>query len=426
MLNKVIKNSFVLSAGILLGRLSGFIRELITAKQFGISEEADQIILMLSIPDLLNNLLAAGAISGVLIPTLATHNNKLEQVIQEFTCKLFVLTILAYAILGVAIFCGYKIYVSGLLIMALLSAFPNVFTFIAASYLQYEKRFAKQSLSTLVFNLVIIICLLFGAFGYYFAAGIIGAGLVRMVWVVSDLKNTKYSVVSLFGVSKINQLESESYISYRILVVMILANGLLFVQPIIDKIFSSFLYEGATATLSYAEKIYLLPVSVFLTTYAVALFPDVSRLVADNLHNQAFKIMKKAIPFNLIISFLVAFFIWIFNKEIIVLLFSFAGFNEQEFFGLSRVLVAYLPVVVVAGCSSLLLNMLFAYRAYYLIIVFSVVIVLLKIILNLIILKLKLSVFYIAFSTAGLSVLGVILLLIFNFYICRREIKHVV
>jgi len=49
-------NSLILSVGILIGRLSGYIREIIVASKFGTTSDADTILLMLTIPDLLNNL----------------------------------------------------------------------------------------------------------------------------------------------------------------------------------------------------------------------------------------------------------------------------------------------------------------------------------------------------------------------------------
>lgn len=427
MLNRIIKNSIILSIGILLGRLSGFIRELVIAKKFGISEHADHIVLMLSVPDLLNNLLAAGAVSGVLIPALAIHREKIAVVINEFTKKLFVITLSAYVLLGLGLFWGYESYIFGMLMLALLSAFPNVITFISASYLQYEKRFSKQSLSTLIFNLVVILCLLLGASDYYFATAILTAGIVRMFWVKSDLKHTKFASNFLFF-KKINskiwtQSTENKFVSYQLLVTMMLANGLLFIQPIIDKIFASFLYAGATATLSYAEKIYLLPVSVFLTTYAVALFPDVSRLIADNKHREANNILKKSIPINLIISMMVAVFMWIFNKNIVSLLFGFVGFSGANVLAVSEVLVAYLPIVVVAGSSSILLNMLFAYKAYRLIIIFSGVIIFAKIATNTIILALGVSVFYIALSSAVLSIISMVILKIFYLITLQARIE---
>lgn len=426
MLKKIIQNSIILSIGIVLGRLSGFIRELIVAKQFGISGQADHIVLMLSVPDLLNNLLAAGAVSGVLIPALASHSEKITSVIDEFTKKLFVITLGAYVLLGLGLFWGYDSYIFGMLMLALLSAFPNVITFISASYLQYEKRFTKQSLSTLVFNVVIILCLLLGAFGYYFATAIVVAGIVRMFWVQSDLKHTKFNANLLSFNSRNPKSHTkgikdtqDKFISYQLLVIMILANGLLFIQPIIDKIFASFLYEGATATLSYAEKIYLLPVSVFLTTYAVALFPDVSRLIATGEHRNAHEILKKSIPLNLGISAVVALVMWFFSQEIVALIFGIVGFSENNIFAVSEVLVAYLPIVLIAGSNSILLNMLFAYKAYKLIIIFSSVIILSKIIINTLIVFLGAPVLYVAVSTAVLGVVGCAILSVFYYSLFR-------
>ena len=58
MLQKYIKFSSIISIGILLGRFAGYGRELIIASQFNISKIADQIILILTLPDLINSLLS--------------------------------------------------------------------------------------------------------------------------------------------------------------------------------------------------------------------------------------------------------------------------------------------------------------------------------------------------------------------------------
>ena len=158
-MKSILFNSLILSVGILIGRLSGYIRELVIAYKFNVSAAADNIILMLAIPDLLNNLLAAGAISGILIPLLSKSDN-INLLLSEFLKKLFFISLFLYLIVVVILFFTYDYFLFGILSISLFSIFPNIITFINSSYLQYEKRFKAQSLNTLVFNIVIIVFLI--------------------------------------------------------------------------------------------------------------------------------------------------------------------------------------------------------------------------------------------------------------------------
>ena len=167
MYKSIMKNSLILSLGILIGRLSGYIREIVVATKYGTSEEADNILLMLTVPDLLNNLLASGAVVGLLIPMLNSHSKNIEELLSEFTSKLLHVTIAFYLIAIAIIFFMYDFYLFSLLSISMLSIFPNVYTFIMSSYLQFKKRFTIQSLNSLIFNLVIIVFLLVGKKALY-------------------------------------------------------------------------------------------------------------------------------------------------------------------------------------------------------------------------------------------------------------------
>ena len=68
MFRAILLSSIVVNAGILLGRLAGFAREALIAKNFGVSSEADVVILLLTVPDILVNLLVGSALTAALIP----------------------------------------------------------------------------------------------------------------------------------------------------------------------------------------------------------------------------------------------------------------------------------------------------------------------------------------------------------------------
>ena len=397
-------NSLILSIGILIGRLSGYIREIIVASKFGATTDADTILLMLTIPDLLNNLLASGAVVGILIPLLNTHTNRIEEVLTEFTKKLFFITLIFYILVLIIIFFMYDFYLFGLLAISLLSVFPNIFTFIITGYLQFEKRFKKQSLNTLVFNIVIIIFLLFDSKNFVFATGVIIASIVRMLWVYTDLKDTKISYRSF-----LLQIQSKT-LEHKTLIFMIFANGLMFINPMIDKLFAAYLQEGSVAILSYAEKIYLLPVSVFLTTYAIAMFPDLSKLVAEGNRDAITTLLKKSIGLNIVISLGVGIVLYIFSHFIVSLFFGVANLNDNVITNISTVLNAYIISLVMAGTNSILLNLVFSYKWYQSLILYSITMVLCNIVLDTIVIKLGYDIEYIAYATSFVSILSVVYL----------------
>ena len=414
MSKKILINSLILSFGILLGRFSGYIRELVIAYKFEVSKEADNIILMLNIPDLLNNLLAAGAVSAILIPLLSKEKD-IEYILSEFTKKLFIVTLLMYCLVGVLIFIYFDYYLFGLLIISLVSIFPNILTFVSSSYLQHKQRFKTQSLNTLIFNLIIIGFLLLNFYGYLFAFSIILASTLRMLWILNDLKYTELNIKSFF------KQEIKDLIKYKLMIFMIIANGLIFINPMIDKLFASFLVDGSVAILSYAEKIYLLPVSVFLTTYAVAMFPNLAKLATELKFKEINYILVKSIIFNIIISSIVACILYLFSDYIVSLFYGIVNIKLENLLIISDVLRGYIFSVVFAGSLSIMLNLFFAFKLYNIMILYSILIVFIKILSNYIVIYFNLDVYYIAFSTSLITALSFLLLVVIYIIIKRKE-----
>ncbi len=407
MLKQIVQNSLILSCGLLLGRLSGFIRELLISRNFGTSADADLLILMLSIPDLLNNLIMAGAVSGVLIPLLAKYQDNLASLLYDFIKKLFVIATVLYVGITILFFYGYDWKTFCLLFIVMLSVFPNMITFVVTSVLQFEKRFTMQSLNTLIFNAVVIIAILLGSTDYYFAGAVIFASIIRMFWVGWDLK--RGAILQKIRKQKI--AKQQHNVPYRLLIMMMFANGLVFVLPVLDKITASFLYESAVSTLSYAEKLYLLPVSVFLTTFAVALFPDAAKLAQQGKQAEVDGILKKALPTNLLLSLLVVLGFVFLGEEVSYVVFGWLGnLTEAQTLQIAKILHAYLPVVLLSGSIAILLNMLFAFKVYGYIIFYSVSLLVVKLLLNTTIVFSKLEVVYVSYSTSLTSILAFTLL----------------
>lgn len=412
---KIIVYSLILSCGIFVGRFSGYLREIIIAYKFEISSKADEIILILTIPDLLNNLLAGSVMSGMLIPLLVSSSNK-ASILSEFCKKFFVIFSGFYIIIIIIMFIIYPPYTSTLLAISLLAIFPNILTFIVSSYLQSEKRFKALSLNTLIFNIVIISVLILGFENYLFAFGVFVAGIIRMLWIIQDLKFTKIKIVDYFIT------HSGNNISYKTLIFMILANGLIFISPMIDKVFASFLQDGSISVLSYAEKIYLLPVSVFLTTFAVAMFPDLSKLVALGKDDLVTKLLVKSLLINILLSFIFAVVIYVFSYEITKLFYGIAGVSIVNIKLISTVLDGYALSIVFAGSNSIFLNLFFAHKWYNKLVYYTIGMFSLKLMMNTYIVYYDLGAYYIALSTSFITVLSLGTLFLMYTYTKKRPL----
>ncbi|MEM7886056.1 hypothetical protein Q4Q91_19390, partial [Morganella morganii] len=75
-MKKLFISGIIVSIALLIGRISGFFREIFVASIFGVSVHSDITILLLTVSDLLVNLLVGGAFSKVLIPAFKSEPSR--------------------------------------------------------------------------------------------------------------------------------------------------------------------------------------------------------------------------------------------------------------------------------------------------------------------------------------------------------------
>ena len=169
MLRSIVISSIIVNLGLLLGRFSGFIREIIVASQFGVGQDSDVILFVLSIPDLLVNILVGGGLAAALIPEFGS------EVSSRFKQQLL-FQALAVFVACSAIFVFFIFIFDDFLISLLAPGFQfaaaesakgiykvviwiiplTVFSGILTAYLNAESHFISSSLGTLVLNISII------------------------------------------------------------------------------------------------------------------------------------------------------------------------------------------------------------------------------------------------------------------------------
>ena len=199
--------------------------------------------------------------------------DQIKSLLIDLTKKILLLAALFYFGAAGILYFLYEFSFWVLLMISFISILPNALTAIAVLFLQFQNRFMFASLGTLIFNIAIIGTLLISKDLIIISLGVVLACSIRFGFMMLDIFRSPLKIS--------NQIYSPTNISLKLIVFSIISNGILFINPTVNKMLASFLGPGSTAILTYAEKIYLLPVSVLLTTFAVASFPDMAKLVSE-------------------------------------------------------------------------------------------------------------------------------------------------
>ncbi|MEO0915150.1 MAG: lipid II flippase MurJ, partial [Pseudomonadota bacterium] len=91
------KSTLALTAALMLGRLLGFLREVLLAARVGVSAEADMAVLILTLPDFLISVLMAGGFGAALVPALRRLEGAERMALFRFATTLALVVALALA-----------------------------------------------------------------------------------------------------------------------------------------------------------------------------------------------------------------------------------------------------------------------------------------------------------------------------------------
>lgn len=292
MLKAIIYSSLLLNIGLLIGRFSGFLRESLLAGSFGISAQADVAVMMLSIPDLLINILVGGGLAAALIPEFDSDKKK--------SLRLWWQALLLFTLLFALVACGLVFSVVPLVKLLapgfdesqiLLSIVPMQYVLwlvpitvaagVVAAYLQANNRFGVAALGTLIINIVIIMGLVFISFYdgslITLAVFVLLGGLLRFT--------IQYAAAA--GIAGKPVMSVSPWVIHQPLIVrffQVAGNGcVLLCFPVIIRAFASYSGEGSVAQISYAIKLVELPLAITVTFLATILFPRLSLAYKEDI-----------------------------------------------------------------------------------------------------------------------------------------------
>lgn len=304
------------AVGILLSRVVGLVREAVFGRIVGGGEGADLYQAAFTIPDFLNYLLAAGALSIVFIPIFAEYLDRGEedQGWRAFSTISTTIGVILVAVTGLAWlavptvnawwFSGFEpealAQLDAMTRVLLPAQIFHILGALLSAALQAKDRHALPAMAPLVYTGSIIVC------------GLVGgptAGPWGFVWGVLI-----GSILGPFGLPLIGCLrmglryrpriawdhDLRRYLLQSLPIMM--AFSVIMVDDWLLKGVGAGLEEGAVATVTYAKQIMKVPMGVFGLALGAAAFPTLARLVAQGKNDEAYTTLARSLRQMLVLA----------------------------------------------------------------------------------------------------------------------------
>jgi len=373
-----LKSFFTNSAGIMLSRIAGFVRNLLMASILGQSIYSDMFLVAFKLPNLFRRIFGEGAFLQSFLPSFVASKNK--GVFAISILRRFLLFITAASVI-VAIFPEFftRLLVIGWTESQVAEAAPMMaitFWYLAlvfivtflGSLLQYKEHFATTAFSTVLLNFAMIDALLFyrhdspKQVAIALSISVILGGLMQVALHLYSIQRYKLMPLLVGGwkYRKRKDVKEENKKFNTLFIPAIWGNSTPQINAFLDTWLASFLAAGSISSLFYANQVFQLPLAIIAIAASTSLFPSVSKALANGREEEAYRNLAKA--FWLMLAALgVAAVIGIsFCEPITWLLFERGRYTAEDTAQTSLVLAMYLIGLIPFGLSKLLSMYLYA------------------------------------------------------------------
>ncbi|MCP5086157.1 MAG: hypothetical protein GY952_05060 [Rhodobacteraceae bacterium] len=282
----ILLTTVLISAALLVGRVSGFIRETILAARFGVSAETDVAVLLLTLPDFLVGLLLSGGLSAALLPAMKKLDLP-ERVL--FLQKSALLAFLLFAVFALCLAIWPSVpfallapglsadvaqtYAPHLAISAI--AIPiAALSGVSVSFLNTQGKFFIAGLGTLSFNTVLCLYLL-----VFFSTATPLMGFAIAI-VVAALARWGLQLAQMPNIFRPGKPENPVLLRpvLRGFLNGLLAYSIMFGVPYLFRSVYGFGGEGNLAVFNFALKLFELPAVLLIAPLVTVMLPRLSGL----------------------------------------------------------------------------------------------------------------------------------------------------
>lgn len=287
--------TFIIATLTLFSRLLGFLRDLLLAKQLGISSETDIYFTAFRIPDLIYNLLILGTLSAAFIPVFTSYYLKDKKEAWDIASGVLNSAVVIIILICVVIFFftepltkllapGFnaeQIHQTALLTKIFLLS-PILFTIssVFSSSLLSLKKFIWVNMAPLFYNAGIII----GILWLYPTMGLSGIawGVIIGALLHGLIQLPQLIVLGFSWRPKLNWRHNGIRKIGALFLPRVLGLDISYVNLIIVSVVGSTLATGTISAFNFANNIQAVPLGIFALSTTLAVFPLLSENYAKN------------------------------------------------------------------------------------------------------------------------------------------------
>ncbi len=358
----------------LLSRLTGFLRTLLISTTMMPKGYSDEFLLAFTLPDLVYDLLAGGAIAAALIPVLSTYLAKGNEKTGWKAISTFMnITVIIMLILEVIFFSftdsllgilapgfnggtGDKALLIRLTRILLLSAPFMMMAGQLMGILNSYKRFAVASLGPVIYNLCTILSIaLFGSKSAELTAwGVVfGVTVFFAVQFAAAYRHFIHYKPRLF-------LRSQAFKKLLALAIpSLLSSTIIEINLIIARGYATYADQGMLTLLNNANRTWQLPLGIFAQSIGIALLPTLSEHFASENFDEFKKILYKGLRVVFLLCVPATLLMMILNQDIMRIIFKWGHYSEREVFYSGVILLGYATALVFSSIMTLMT------RAFY-------------------------------------------------------------
>ena len=335
---------------------------------FGASEEMDAYVVASNFIIILNSLFVK-AQTKTFIPFISKYKN--DSFRQEIISSILKFNIVIFSLLSILVFTFSQWITYALApgldlnqhqlasnILKVLSIYILLSNFcsLGIGLIEYNLKFEKSALITLVQAVLLIIVLFFSArlIGVYSIpiAHISSLFMISLFYLHFYIKNGIRFRTSI----KLYNTHIKKYI--YLLYPIMFAFFFIWLIRFADTFIASFLDKGSISYLSYCQRI-ITHVSVISNAVIIIYFPILSKLNEERDNSEFLDVFYKGLQTLFTIALPISIFVVLFSKPIIMLLFERGNFTPTDTVMISKVLKYYFLVLLCSPLGAYLSNVYF-------------------------------------------------------------------
>jgi len=332
--------ALLLAASVMASRFIGYLREVALAHQVGVGQETDAFYTAFFIPDILNYLLAGGALALAFIPLYNRVRRREgseagDDLLAVVLGTLGAVSIVATLILWLAadalmarLFPDFAPDTHALAVELTRIVLPAQIFFLTGGLLRAvlmaHGRFAAQAAAPLIYNIAIIAGGLATGTVEGFAWGVL-VGAFAGNWLYPLIEILRFRKIRL----RLDVLHPHFKAYLKLAAPLMIGVSLVTVDEWYEKIFGATLAVGTVAQLGFARKLMMAQVAVVGQAVAAAALPVLSRFHAEGRDGELNESLMRTLRGAAALAILAAAGVHAFSYQIVEVVFRYGAFSQE-------------------------------------------------------------------------------------------------